>query len=149
MEEQVQRGRKSGLAAFKKNGSKSDNVRGPKPKMILGQPANVPIRTRFAPSPTGHMHLGSLRTALLNKFVAAATDGGEFVVRIEDTDQRRLVPDAEARIFQDLEWADISWDEGPDKGGPYGPYRQVSSCCICFSKRCRLVVVVVVPKYLI
>ncbi|KAE8444861.1 hypothetical protein EG329_014109 [Mollisiaceae sp. DMI_Dod_QoI] len=82
-----------------------------------------PARTRFAPSPTGYLHLGSLRTALFNYLVAKAT-GGQFLLRIEDTDQKRTVSDAEAKLFQDLEWAGIEWDEGPRIGGPYGPYKQ-------------------------
>ncbi|KAF4454732.1 Glutamyl-tRNA synthetase [Fusarium austroafricanum] len=93
-------------------------------RYILGQSADKPIRTRFAPSPTGYLHLGSLRTALFNNLVAKATKGGDFIIRIEDTDQNRLVSDAEERIFKDLEWAGLEWNEGPDKGGPYGPYRQ-------------------------
>ncbi|KAH7419287.1 hypothetical protein BKA64DRAFT_751729, partial [Cadophora sp. MPI-SDFR-AT-0126] len=82
-----------------------------------------PARTRFAPSPTGYLHLGSLRTALFNYLVAKAT-GGQFLLRIEDTDQKRTIPDAEARLFEDLEWAGIEWDEGPKIGGPFGPYKQ-------------------------
>ncbi|PBP25373.1 glutamyl-tRNA synthetase [Diplocarpon rosae] len=82
-----------------------------------------PARTRFAPSPTGYLHLGSLRTALFNYLVARAT-GGQFLLRIEDTDQKRTIEDAEERLFQDLEWAGIKWDEGPKRGGPYGPYKQ-------------------------
>ncbi|CAL3969232.1 unnamed protein product [Diplocarpon coronariae] len=82
-----------------------------------------PARTRFAPSPTGYLHLGSLRTALFNYLVARAT-GGQFLLRIEDTDQKRTIQDAEERLFQDLEWAGIEWDEGPRIGGPHGPYKQ-------------------------
>ncbi|UPL03864.1 hypothetical protein LCI18_014798 [Fusarium solani-melongenae] len=120
-------GRVSRLAALKKRGrgdkAKSDNTQ-TEQRYILGQSADQPIRTRFAPSPTGYLHLGSLRTALFNNLVAKATKGGEFIIRIEDTDQNRLVPDAEERVFKDLEWAGLSWTEGPDKGGPYAPYRQ-------------------------
>ncbi|KAJ6781137.1 hypothetical protein PWT90_04856 [Aphanocladium album] len=95
------------------------------PRYILGQSADQPIRARFAPSPTGYLHLGSLRTALFNNIAARASkDGGAFILRIEDTDQSRLVHDAEARLLEDLAWAGLSWDEGPDCGGPYGPYRQ-------------------------
>ncbi|KAL1871449.1 hypothetical protein VTK73DRAFT_2057 [Phialemonium thermophilum] len=85
---------------------------------------NGPCRTRFAPSPTGYLHLGSLRTALFNYLLARATKG-QFLLRLEDTDQRRLVEDAETRLYNDLRWAGLSWDEGPDVGGPFGPYRQV------------------------
>ncbi|KAK4167605.1 putative mitochondrial glutamyl-tRNA synthetase [Cladorrhinum sp. PSN259] len=82
-----------------------------------------PCRTRFAPSPTGYLHLGSLRTALFNYLLARAT-GGQFILRIEDTDQSRLVQDAEEKLYQDLKWSGLSWDEGPDVSGPHGPYRQ-------------------------
>ncbi|CAI6332401.1 unnamed protein product [Periconia digitata] len=82
-----------------------------------------PARTRFAPSPTGYLHLGSLRTALFNYLLAKKT-GGQFLLRIEDTDQKRTVRDAESRLFKDLRWAGLHWDEGPEVGGPYGPYRQ-------------------------
>ncbi|KAI9649323.1 Glutamate--tRNA ligase mitochondrial [Ciborinia camelliae] len=82
-----------------------------------------PVRTRFAPSPTGNLHLGSLRTALFNFLLAKAT-GGQFLLRIEDTDTDRTVPGAEERLYRDLEWAGIQWDEGPKVGGPFAPYRQ-------------------------
>ncbi|KAI9734476.1 MAG: Glutamate--tRNA ligase mitochondrial [Claussenomyces sp. TS43310] len=82
-----------------------------------------PARTRFAPSPTGYLHLGSLRTALYNYLLAKST-GGQFLLRIEDTDQKRTIPDAEERLCQDLLWAGLQWDEGPQVGGPYGPYKQ-------------------------
>ncbi|KAK8189056.1 uncharacterized protein BKA78DRAFT_253786 [Phyllosticta capitalensis] len=82
-----------------------------------------PARTRFAPSPTGYLHLGSLRTALFNYLIAKST-GGQFLLRIEDTDQKRTIPDAEQRLFDDLRWAGLEWDEGPEVGGPYGPYKQ-------------------------
>lgn len=84
---------------------------------------SFPARTRFAPSPTGYLHLGSLRTALFNYLLAKRT-GGQFLLRIEDTDQKRTVPDAEQRLFDDLRWAGLEWDEGPQVGGPYGPYKQ-------------------------
>ncbi|KAK9319325.1 tRNA synthetases class I, catalytic domain-containing protein [Lipomyces orientalis] len=82
-----------------------------------------PARTRFAPSPTGFLHLGSLRTALYNFLLARATKG-KFVLRVEDTDQTRKRVGAEENIYESLQWAGISWDEGPTLGGPYGPYRQ-------------------------
>lgn len=84
---------------------------------------STPARTRFAPSPTGYLHLGSLRTALFNYLLAKST-GGQFLLRIEDTDQKRTVADAEQRLFSDLRWAGLQWDEGPEVGGPYGPYKQ-------------------------
>lgn len=82
-----------------------------------------PARTRFAPSPTGFLHLGSLRTALYNYLLAKST-GGEFLLRLEDTDQKRLVEGAEANIYESLNWTGLVPDEGPQQGGPYGPYRQ-------------------------
>ncbi|KAL8821275.1 MAG: hypothetical protein Q9223_000648 [Gallowayella weberi] len=82
-----------------------------------------PARTRFAPSPTGYLHLGSLRTALFNYLLARAT-GGQFLLRIEDTDKNRTVPDADERLYRDLRWAGLQWDEGPGIGGPHGPYKQ-------------------------
>ncbi|KAK6509451.1 Glutamate--tRNA ligase mitochondrial [Arthrobotrys musiformis] len=82
-----------------------------------------PARTRFAPSPTGYLHLGSLRTALFNYLLAKRT-GGQFLLRIEDTDEKRTVPGAEEALYDILKWAGLQWDEGPQVGGNYGPYRQ-------------------------
>jgi glutamyl-tRNA synthetase len=80
-------------------------------------------RTRFAPSPTGDLHLGGVWTAVASWIVARAA-GGAFVLRVEDLDAPRIVPGAESRIVQDLEWLGLNWDEGPERGGPRGPYRQ-------------------------
>ena len=82
-----------------------------------------PARVRFAPSPTGHMHLGSARTALYDYLVAKKT-GGKFILRIEDTDFKRYTPGAEEELIKGLRWLGLTYDEGPDIGGPYGPYRQ-------------------------
>lgn len=82
-----------------------------------------PVRVRFAPSPTGHTHLGSGRTALYD-FLLARQTGGQFILRIEDTDRKRLVEGAEQELISSLRWLGLEWDEGPDVGGPYGPYRQ-------------------------
>ena len=82
-----------------------------------------PVRVRFAPSPTGRTHLGSGRTALYDYLLAKQT-GGQFILRIEDTDQKRYVPEAEQELLQTLRWLGLEWDEGPDVGGPYAPYRQ-------------------------
>ncbi|KAF3345712.1 hypothetical protein VdG2_05948 [Verticillium dahliae VDG2] len=95
----------------------------PKGSNILHELPKTPARTRFAPSPTGYLHLGSLRTALYNWLLARAT-GGQFLIRVEDTDQTRLVEDALPRLLKDLKWAELDWDEGPDIGGPFGPYVQ-------------------------
>jgi glutamyl-tRNA synthetase len=82
-----------------------------------------PARVRFAPSPTGRVHLGSARTALYDYLLARKT-GGQFILRIEDTDTKRYVEGAERELIDALRWLGIEWDEGPDVGGPYGPYRQ-------------------------
>lgn len=86
--------------------------------------SNSDVRVRFAPSPTGPLHMGGVRTALYN-YLFARKHGGTFIVRIEDTDQTRYVPGAEDYILKSLEWCKISPDEGPGEiGGDYGPYRQ-------------------------
>ena len=81
------------------------------------------VRVRYAPSPTGYPHIGNIRTALFN-WLFARHHGGKFIVRIEDTDQERLVPGAVDGILDGLNWLDIDWDEGPRVGGPYGSYFQ-------------------------
>lgn len=81
------------------------------------------VRVRFAPSPTGGLHLGGVRTVLYN-YLFAKNNGGDFIVRIEDTDQSRYVPGAEQYIFDCLKWAGLEPDESPVHGGAYGPYRQ-------------------------
>ncbi|HZU17201.1 MAG TPA: glutamate--tRNA ligase family protein, partial [Candidatus Dormibacteraeota bacterium] len=80
-------------------------------------------RVRMAPSPTGYVHLGSARTMLYNVLFARAR-GGRVVLRIDDTDLGRSEPEYERAIFDGFRWLGLSWDEGPDVGGPYGPYRQ-------------------------
>ena len=82
-----------------------------------------PARVRFAPSPTGRMHMGSARTALYNYLLAKRT-GGQFILRIEDTDFNRYVEGAEQELMDGLRWLGLNWDEGVGVGGPYGPYRQ-------------------------
>src|SRR6056297_953042 len=81
------------------------------------------IRTRFAPSPTGYLHIGGVRTALFN-WLLAKQSGGQFVLRIDDTDQQRNVQEAIQPILDGFRWLGIDWDEGPDVGGPHGPYYQ-------------------------
>jgi nondiscriminating glutamyl-tRNA synthetase len=83
----------------------------------------VTVRTRFAPSPTGLLHLGNVRAAAFN-WLLARQHGGQFIVRIEDTDVERNVEGGEETILEDLRWLGLRWDEGPDIGGPHGPYRQ-------------------------
>src|SRR5690349_582934 len=80
-------------------------------------------RVRFAPSPTGGLHLGGVRTVLYN-YLFAHQNGGQFILRIEDTDQARYVAGAEEYIYNCLDWCGLVPDESPLKGGPYGPYRQ-------------------------
>ena len=81
------------------------------------------VRVRFAPSPTGALHLGGVRTALFN-YLFARHYGGDFLLRIEDTDQTRYVPGAEEYIIESLKWCGLKVDEGVGVGGEYGPYRQ-------------------------
>ena len=83
----------------------------------------MPVRGRFAPSPTGQLHLGNARTALL-AWLDARSAGGAFLMRVEDLDRARVQPDGERRQLEDLAWLGIDWDEGPDCGGPFAPYRQ-------------------------
>lgn len=84
---------------------------------------SVPVRVRFAPSPTGHLHVGGARTAIFN-WLFARHHGGSFIVRVEDTDQARSTLESEKMVLDDLLWLGIQWDEGPDAGGPHAPYRQ-------------------------
>ena len=81
------------------------------------------VVTRFAPSPTGYLHIGGARTALFN-WLYAKRMGGTFILRIEDTDQKRNTPTAIRQVIEDLRWLGIDWDEGPEVGGPNGPYLQ-------------------------
>lgn len=82
-----------------------------------------PVRVRFAPSPTGPLHIGGVRTALYN-YLFARKMGGTMILRIEDTDSQRFVPGAEEYILESLEWCGIRIDEGVGAGGPHAPYRQ-------------------------
>src|SRR6476660_2989537 len=81
------------------------------------------IRVRYAPSPTGHLHIGNARTALFN-YLFARNLGGKFILRIEDTEQKRNIEGGEESQIKYLKWLGMDWDEGPDAGGEYGPYRQ-------------------------
>lgn len=83
----------------------------------------LPVRTRFAPSPTGRLHVGNVRIAVFN-WLFARHHGGQFVLRVEDTDVERNVPGAEEALMEDLRWLGLDWDEGPDRSGPHEPYRQ-------------------------
>ncbi|MGI8925035.1 MAG: glutamate--tRNA ligase [Tepidiformaceae bacterium] len=81
------------------------------------------VRTRYAPSPTGDPHIGNIRSALFS-WAFARANGGEFILRIEDTDQKRLVETSVTAIMESLRWLGLDWDEGPDQGGPHAPYFQ-------------------------
>lgn len=81
------------------------------------------VRVRFAPSPTGHLHVGGARTAIFN-WLYAKRHGGTFIIRVEDTDQARSTRESEQMVLDDLRWLGLAWDEGPDRGGPHAPYRQ-------------------------
>src|SRR5262249_13699362 len=81
------------------------------------------VRTRFAPSPTGYLHIGGVRTALFN-WLFARHHGGKFILRIDDTDQKRNVAEALQPILDGFRWLGLDWDEGPEVGGPYAPYYQ-------------------------
>jgi glutamyl/glutaminyl-tRNA synthetase len=85
--------------------------------------ANTATRVRIAPSPTGEPHVGTAYIALFN-YLFAKKNGGEFILRIEDTDAARSTPEFEQKVLDALKWCGLSWSEGPDIGGPYGPYRQ-------------------------
>jgi glutamyl-tRNA synthetase len=89
----------------------------------MTSPSTHELRLRFAPSPTGHLHIGGARTALFN-WAFARRHGGKFLLRIEDTDRERSSGDYERSILEGLRWLGLEWDEGPDVGGPHGPYRQ-------------------------
>ena len=83
-----------------------------------------PVRVRFAPSPTGYLHIGGARTALFNWLIARRAPGGKFILRIEDTDRSRHVEDSVQKILDDLRWLGLDWDEGPEVEDKYGPYYQ-------------------------
>ena len=91
--------------------------------LVARQWMSSDVRVRFAPSPTGQLHLGGYRTALYN-YLFAKQHGGKFILRIEDTDRTRLVPGAEDKLEELLNWIGIPPDESPTRGGEYGPYRQ-------------------------
>src|SRR5215468_530955 len=86
-------------------------------------PSPVPVRVRFAPSPTGWLHVGGARTAYFN-WLFARKHHGVFVLRIEDTDVDRSSDASERGVLDDLRWLGLNWDEGPDVGGPFAPYLQ-------------------------
>jgi glutamyl-tRNA synthetase len=85
---------------------------------------SAPLRVRFAPSPTGYLHIGGARTALFN-WLYARRHGGTFVLRVEDTDQERSTQESYRAILESMRWLGMDWDEGPEVGGPYGPYTQM------------------------
>jgi glutamyl-tRNA synthetase len=91
--------------------------------LFVSNTSDRPVRVRFAPSPTGSLHIGGLRTALFN-WLFARHHNGAFILRIEDTDQKRYDPSALQTLIEALRWAGLQWDEGPEVGGAYGPYVQ-------------------------
>ena len=99
---------------------------------------NKPVRVRMAPSPTGDPHIGTAYLSLFN-YAFAKSQGGTFILRIEDTDQVRSTRESEAAIFEALHWVGLAWDEGPDVGGPCGPYRQSERTEI-YREHCRQLV---------
>jgi len=105
--------------------------------MLLVSPMASP-RLRFAPSPTGYLHIGGVRTALFNWLWARKT-GGTFVLRIEDTDQERSTDASRAVIFDSMKWVGLDWDEGPDQGGTFGPYTQMDRLALYQAKAKELV----------
>jgi glutamyl-tRNA synthetase len=100
-----------------------DNWRFGRGRMVLNMGPNDAVRVRFAPSPTGSLHVGGARTALFNWLLARKTKGA-FLVRVEDTDEARSTRESEESILNDLTWLNLNWDEGPNIGGPHAPYRQ-------------------------
>ncbi len=96
------------------------------------------VRVRFAPSPTGSLHVGGARTAIFN-WLFARSQGGKFILRIEDTDQARYDADSESEMLEDLKWLGLEYDEGPDAGGEFGPYRQSERLSIYREKALELV----------
>ena len=94
------------------------------PETCMTSSAPERIRVRFAPSPTGSLHVGGVRTALYNWLMARGQQG-TFILRIEDTDVERSTEEAVTAILDGLRWLNLDWDEGPDVGGPVGPYRQL------------------------
>src|SRR3954465_5300804 len=93
------------------------------PPSVMPKGVEHSLRTRFAPSPTGFLHIGGVRTALFN-WLLARHHGGQFVLRIDDTDQQRHVEEAVGMILDGFRWMGMDWDEGPEVGGPHGPYFQ-------------------------
>ncbi|XAR73082.1 Glutamate--tRNA ligase [Bertholletia excelsa] len=115
--------RRSSISFFRRSFSVSSSLTDaaavpPPPKRVEGE-----VRVRFAPSPTGNLHVGGARTALFN-YLFARSKGGKFVLRIEDTDLERSTRESEEAMLRDLSWLGLEWDEGPNVGGDYGPYRQ-------------------------
>ncbi len=100
--------------------------------------SSAPVRVRIAPSPTGDPHVGTAYIALFN-YVFAKKNGGKFILRIEDTDRTRSTPESEQAIMDSLRWVGLTWDEGPDIGGPCGPYRQSERADIYRTELAKLV----------
>src|SRR5512143_3809512 len=106
--------------------------------MMEPEKSTPPVRVRIAPSPTGDPHVGTAYVALFN-YAFARRHGGKFILRIEDTDQTRSSRESEEAILRSLRWLGLSWDEGPDVGGTFGPYRQSERAAI-YAEHARLLV---------
>ena len=103
--------------------SEQVEVRGPETARVSTSDGSGPVRTRVAPSPTGDPHVGTAYMSLFN-LAFTRQQGGQFVLRVEDTDRARFRADSEAQLYDTLAWLGLHWDEGPDIGGPFAPYRQ-------------------------
>ncbi len=103
--------------------SEQVEVRGPESARVSTSDGSGPVRTRVAPSPTGDPHVGTAYMSLFN-LAFTRQQGGQFVLRVEDTDRARFRQDSEAQLYDTLAWLGLHWDEGPDLGGPFAPYRQ-------------------------
>ncbi len=109
--------------ALDASSSEQVEVRGPESARVSTSDGSGPVRTRVAPSPTGDPHVGTAYMSLFN-LAFTRQQGGQFVLRVEDTDRARFRADSEAQLYDTLAWLGLHWDEGPDIGGPFAPYRQ-------------------------
>src|SRR4029079_6241656 len=120
---------RAGLGQRERKAGRGARVRGERCRHLVprgradSRECLVSVRVRFAPSPTGQIHVGNARTALFN-WLFARQQKGTFILRIEDTDLDRSETRYETQLLEDLQWLGTEWDEGPDVGGPYPPYRQ-------------------------
>src|SRR3954464_13216589 len=116
-------GMPSSSVAGSSGGDAQVEVRGVQQPRHSTSDGRGPVRTRVAPSPTGDPHVGTAYMSLFN-LAFTRQQGGQFVLRVEDTDRVRFREDSEAQLYDTLAWLGLHWDEGPDIGGPFAPYRQ-------------------------